>query len=103
MKFKKKQYKQNKRINLKWVNKKVSSQLNNKFKNLKGWILEQEKLLNVGGYYFIKKHPESENLYCEKIDMGNEIREIASGLQKFVKIEDMTGLVLVLSNLGAVL
>jgi len=26
------------------------------------------------------KHPESENLYCEKIDMGDEVREIASGL-----------------------
>lgn len=32
--------------------------------------------------------------------MGNgEIREIASGLQKFVKIEGMSGLVIVASNL----
>ena len=27
-----------------------------------------------------KKHPESENLYCEKIDIGTEVRQIASGL-----------------------
>jgi tRNA-binding EMAP/Myf-like protein len=26
------------------------------------------------------QHPESENLYCEKIDLGDEVREIASGL-----------------------
>ena len=26
------------------------------------------------------KHPQSENLYCEKIDIGTEIRQIASGL-----------------------
>jgi len=31
--------------------------------------------------YLPNKHPESENLYCEKIDIGGgEIREIASGL-----------------------
>lgn len=29
----------------------------------------------------IIQHPDSEKLYCEKIDIGNgEIREIASGL-----------------------
>lgn len=49
------------------------------------------------------QHPESENLYCEKIDMGDEVREIASGLQKFVPIENMSGLVLVLTNLAPVL
>ncbi len=49
------------------------------------------------------KHPESENLYCEKIDMGDEVREIASGLQKFVPIEKMSGLVLVLANLAPVI
>lgn len=35
-------------------------------------------------------NPASDKLYNEKIDIGNgEIRSIASGLQKFVKIEDM--------------
>lgn len=50
----------------------------------------------------IRQHPESEKLYCEKIDIGGEIRDIASGLQKFVKQEDMCGKVLVLANLPAV-
>jgi tRNA-binding EMAP/Myf-like protein len=44
-------------------------------------------------------HPESENLYCEKIDLGDEVREIASGLQKYVDISDMSGLVCVAMNL----
>lgn len=35
--------------------------------------------------------------------MGDEIREIASGLQKFVPIENMSGLVLVLTNLAPVI
>jgi len=46
------------------------------------------------------KHPESEKLYCEKIDIGFETREIGSGLQQFVTLEEMTtGLVCVLANL----
>ena len=46
------------------------------------------------------QHPESDKLYCEKIDIGGEIREIASGLQKFITLEEMTSdLVLVLANL----
>lgn len=49
-----------------------------------------------------KKHPESDKLYCEKINIGDEVREIGSGLQKFVTEEEMTdGLVLVLANLKA--
>ncbi len=60
-----------------------------------------EKSSNVGKYlkFDLFQHPNSENLYCEKIDLGTEIREIGSGLQKFVKIEDMSGLVLVVANL----
>ena len=45
------------------------------------------------------KHPNSEKLYCEKIDLGDEVREIASGVQKEISIENMSGLVLVASNL----
>lgn len=63
--------------------------------------LELVKSLNVGKYYtFInQQHPESEKLYCEEINIGGEVRQIASGLQAFVPIEDMSGLVLVLTNL----
>jgi tRNA-binding EMAP/Myf-like protein len=46
------------------------------------------------------KHPSSEYLYCEKIDIGEpEARTIASGLQANVPIEQMSGLVLVMANL----
>jgi len=49
-------------------------------------ILELVRLLNVGrlkDYYFINlyKHPDSDKLWCEKINIGSEVREIASGLQ----------------------
>ena len=44
--------------------------------------------LRVGKIVDVWVHPESEKLYCEKIDIGNgEIREIASGLQAYVPIE----------------
>lgn len=40
--------------------------------------------IRVGRITECWKHPESENLYCEKIDIGSDqIRLIASGLQKF--------------------
>ena len=45
------------------------------------------------------QHPDSENLYCEKILVCGEVREIASGLQKFVPIEQMKGKVIVMANL----
>ena len=55
-------------------------------------------IANIIKVYY--QHPESDKLYCEKIDIGGEIREIASGLQKFVALEEMTtDLVLVLVNL----
>ena len=38
--------------------------------------------IRVGKIVEVWKHPESDKLYCEKIDIGNgEIRQIASGLQ----------------------
>jgi aminoacyl tRNA synthase complex-interacting multifunctional protein 1 len=57
--------------------------------------------LRVGKIVECKPHPDSENLYYEKIDLGEgELREIGSGLQKFVKLETMTeGLVIVFANL----
>jgi aminoacyl tRNA synthase complex-interacting multifunctional protein 1 len=37
--------------------------------------------IRVGKIVKVWKHPESEKLYCEEVDMGNgEIRKIASGL-----------------------
>jgi len=55
--------------------------------------------IRVGKLLEVWKHPESENLYCEKIDIGSEVRQIASGVQKFIPIEEMKGLVCVLANL----
>ena len=59
--------------------------------------------IRVGKIVECWKHPESEKLYCEKIDIGNgEIRQIASGLQKFVPLEKMQGaMCIVLCNLKA--
>jgi aminoacyl tRNA synthase complex-interacting multifunctional protein 1 len=49
------------------------------------------------------RHPDSEKLYIEKIDVGEadgKIRTIGSGLQPFVEMEEMTqGLCLVFANL----
>ncbi|CAK93834.1 unnamed protein product (macronuclear) [Paramecium tetraurelia] len=55
--------------------------------------------IRVGELKKVWKHEESDKLYCEEIDIGGEIRQIASGLQQFVPIEEMTGQVLVLVNL----
>ncbi|CAD8103038.1 unnamed protein product [Paramecium sonneborni] len=57
--------------------------------------------IRVGELKKVWKHEESDKLYCEEIDIGGEIRQIASGLQQFVPIEEMTGQVLVLVNLKA--
>ena len=57
----------------------------------------------IGKIIECEVNPASEKLYNEKIDIGNgEIRLIASGLQKHVKIEDMRGAIcVVLCNLKA--
>ncbi|CAD8187569.1 unnamed protein product [Paramecium pentaurelia] len=55
--------------------------------------------IRVGELKKVWKHEESDKLYCEEIDIGGEVRQIASGLQQFVPIEEMTGQVLVLVNL----
>lgn len=33
-----------------------------------------------GNITILWEHPESDKLYCEKINIGTEVREIASGL-----------------------
>jgi tRNA-binding EMAP/Myf-like protein len=56
----------------------------------------------VGKITKVWKHEESENLYCEEIDIGGETRAIGSGLQKFVPLEKMeNALVVVICNLKA--
>lgn len=44
-------------------------------------------------------NPEATHLFCEKIDIGTEVRNICSGLQGYVDIENMKGLCLVMVNL----
>eukprot|EP00330_Aristerostoma_sp_ATCC50986_P005165 CAMPEP_0114594314 /NCGR_PEP_ID=MMETSP0125-20121206/15956_1 /TAXON_ID=485358 ORGANISM="Aristerostoma sp., Strain ATCC 50986" /NCGR_SAMPLE_ID=MMETSP0125 /ASSEMBLY_ACC=CAM_ASM_000245 /LENGTH=756 /DNA_ID=CAMNT_0001794465 /DNA_START=70 /DNA_END=2340 /DNA_ORIENTATION=+ len=56
--------------------------------------------VRIGKIKEVWKHAESDKLYCEKIDIGKEVREIGSGLQQFVTQEEMTqDLVCVLANL----
>jgi aminoacyl tRNA synthase complex-interacting multifunctional protein 1 len=59
--------------------------------------------IRVGKITKVWKHPDSDKLYCEEIDIGEETpRQIASGLQAFVPIEKMQdAMVVVLTNLKA--
>jgi len=59
--------------------------------------------IRVGKIVHVEKNPNSDKLYNEKVDIGNgEIREIASGLQKFIPIEQVQdAMVVVLCNLKA--
>lgn len=50
----------------------------------------------------VKKHPDADSLYVEKIDLGEESgpRTIVSGLVNYVPIEEMKDrMVVVLANL----
>lgn len=57
--------------------------------------------LVIGKVLEVTKHPESEKLYIEKIDLGEpEPRTILSGLQEHITIDAFTGkLVVVVANL----
>ena len=59
--------------------------------------------LKVGKIVEAWEHPESEKLWCEKIDVGEgELRQIASGLRKTHSKADMEGkMVVVCCNLKA--
>jgi aminoacyl tRNA synthase complex-interacting multifunctional protein 1 len=56
--------------------------------------------IRVGRIIKCWAHTEADKLFCEEIDLGTEVRQIASGLRPFYKAEDLEGrLVLVLCNL----
>lgn len=58
----------------------------------------------VGKILEVKRHPDADSLYVEKIDVGEiEPREVVSGLVKFMQPEDMLNkTILVLKNLKPV-
>jgi methionine--tRNA ligase beta chain len=59
--------------------------------------------LRVGKIVSVHKHESSEKLYCESIDVGEEVpRSIASGLAPFYSLAEMEGrMVVVVCNLKA--
>ena len=59
--------------------------------------------IRVGKIVWVEKNPNSDKLYNEKVDIGNgEVRDIASGLQKAMTLEEMQdAMVCVITNLKA--
>jgi len=57
--------------------------------------------IGIGKVLEIKRHPNADTLYVEKIDLGNgDIREVVSGLVNFIKEEDINQkTVVILKNL----
>lgn len=56
--------------------------------------------LGVGKIVEAKKHPKADKLLVFKVDLGNEVRQIVSGIAKFYKPEDLIGYkVIVVKNL----
>lgn len=58
--------------------------------------------IRVGKIVEVKRHPDADSLYVEKIDLGesNGPRTIVSGLVNFVPLDEMKNrLVIVLANL----
>ena len=63
-----------------------------------------EKLdLAVGQILEAKKHPKADKLLVFKVDLGDEVRQIVSGIAKFYKPEELVGKkVIVVKNLKAI-
>ncbi|EAR94545.1 hypothetical protein TTHERM_00047530 (macronuclear) [Tetrahymena thermophila SB210] len=55
--------------------------------------------IRVGKIVECKIHPSSDYLYCLKVDIGTEVRDIGSGLQQYIPIDQVNGLVCVMANL----
>eukprot|EP00826_Nyctotherus_ovalis_P065991 TRINITY_DN9727_c0_g1_i1.p1 TRINITY_DN9727_c0_g1~~TRINITY_DN9727_c0_g1_i1.p1 ORF type:complete len:391 (-),score=72.29 TRINITY_DN9727_c0_g1_i1:116-1288(-) len=56
--------------------------------------------IRVGRIVKVDKHPDSAKLYIEEVDVGGEVRKIASGLQGLMQIEELLNRnVVVLCNL----
>jgi len=55
--------------------------------------------IRVGKILDVWNNPESTTMYCEKIDIGFEVREIGTGVRSCIPIEKVEGLVLVMANL----
>ena len=67
-------------------------------------IEDFEKLeFKVGTIVECKAHPKADRLLVEQVDLGNEVRQIVSGIAKFYKPEELVGKqVVVVTNLKPV-
>ncbi len=59
--------------------------------------------IRVGKITKVWNHPDSEKLFCEEIDIGEEnVRSVASGLRPYYKLEDLQDrMIILVSNLKA--
>ena len=59
--------------------------------------------IRIGKITKVWEHPDSEKLFCEEIDIGEEkVRSVASGLRPYYKLEDLQDrMVVLVSNLKA--
>ena len=58
------------------------------------------KELKVGTVVSCEKHPKADRLLVEQVDLGDETRQIVSGIAKFFSPQEMVGRkVIVVSNL----
>ncbi len=80
-------------ILLRKLEKKIIEQLKEKFSGEKKenpQDIFNKLYLKVGKIIEVKRHPEADKLYIEKVDMGNgEIRQIVSGLVPYYKEEEL--------------
>ena len=57
--------------------------------------------MRVGQIIEVKALENSDKLYIEKIDMGDHVRTILSGMRGYLTLEEMSGKVIVFANLKA--